>query len=167
MLCGIGPTDWILDLSKMCQNEVFTLRSAAADPVRVRSFLITMAGTIQPIAELTADDRGPINTIVSIVLPSISVIFCTIRMAVCREKHIRLELDDSVYGLALVSRPSLSKLAPFSSSVQCFGITFSILSHFCVRSGLGRHQNTLDDQQLDRYFKVRHYFTDRPLQCQY
>ena len=62
-----------------------------------------MAGTIEPIAALTTDDRGPINTIASIILPSVTILFSIIRVVVSREKRVRLELDDVVFGVTLVS----------------------------------------------------------------
>lgn len=62
-----------------------------------------MAGTIQPIAALTIEDRGPINTVVSIVLPVISVLTATIRMAMRKQKFCQLELDDIVFGIGLVA----------------------------------------------------------------
>jgi hypothetical protein len=61
-----------------------------------------MAGTIQPIAALTSDDHGPINTIVSIVLITTSILFTTIRIVVWRQKVLSIELDDVVFGLALL-----------------------------------------------------------------
>jgi hypothetical protein len=96
-----------------------------------------MAGTIEPIAALTAEDHGPINTIVSIVLPVTSILIATVRMAMRRQKFHEFEPDDIVFVVGL-----------------CFGVFTSILSHFCVRAGLGRHQETLDEKQVVRYFKV-------------
>jgi hypothetical protein len=61
-----------------------------------------MAGTIQPIAALTYEDFGPINTIVSIVLSVTSVLVAVVRMAMRRQKFYQLEPDDIVYCAALV-----------------------------------------------------------------
>lgn len=61
-----------------------------------------MAGTIQPIAALTTEDHGPINTIVSIVLPVTSILIATVRMAMRRQKFYRFESDDLVFGAGLV-----------------------------------------------------------------
>lgn len=41
-----------------------------------------------------------------------------------------------------------------TNDFQCFGVLTSILSHLCVRAGLGRHQNTLDPERVVLYFKV-------------
>jgi len=61
-----------------------------------------MAGTVQPIAALTAEDHGPINTIVSIVLPVTSILIATVRMAMRRQKFHQLEPDDIVFVAGLV-----------------------------------------------------------------
>jgi hypothetical protein len=61
-----------------------------------------MAGTIEPIAALTAEDHGPINTIVSIVLPVTSILIACVRMTMRRQKFYQFELDDIVYVVALV-----------------------------------------------------------------
>jgi len=62
-----------------------------------------MAGTIQPIAALTPDDHGPLNTIASIILSVSSVFFTTIRIVTHGKKGLRYEVDDLVFGAALVS----------------------------------------------------------------
>lgn len=113
-----------------------------------------MAGTIQPIAALTAEDHGPINTIVSIVLPVTSILIATVRMAMRRQKFHQLESDDIVFGAGLVRIHVSTSCTHFANQAQCFGVFTSILSHFCVRAGLGRHQDTLDDKQMAHYFKV-------------
>lgn len=61
-----------------------------------------MAGTIQPIAALTVDDHGPINTIVSIVLPITSVLIAVVRIAIRRQKLRQIGSDDIVFGIGLV-----------------------------------------------------------------
>jgi hypothetical protein len=61
-----------------------------------------MAGTIAPIAALTADDTGPINTIVAIVLPVTSALVATVRMATRKQTLPQFEADDVVFGLSLV-----------------------------------------------------------------
>jgi hypothetical protein len=70
-----------------------------------------MAGTIQPIAALTAENRGPINTVVSIVLPTTSILIATVRMAMSQQKLLQSEPDDIVFGIGLVS---LSLFGPSS-----------------------------------------------------
>lgn len=59
-----------------------------------------MAGTIQPIAALTVEDRGPINTIVSIFLPITSILISTVRIAMRRQNQF--DADDILFGLGLV-----------------------------------------------------------------
>ena len=61
-----------------------------------------MAGKISPIAALTADDLGPINTIVAIVLPVTSALVATVRMTTRKRMLIKFEADDAMFGLALV-----------------------------------------------------------------
>lgn len=61
-----------------------------------------MAGTMQPIAALTPEDRGPINTIVSIVLPVTSILIATVRTTMRRQKLREFEIDDIVFSVALV-----------------------------------------------------------------
>ena len=61
-----------------------------------------MAGTIQPIAALTADDRGPINTIVAIVLPVTSALVATVRISMRQQKFRHYEPDDIASGLGFV-----------------------------------------------------------------
>ena len=61
-----------------------------------------MAGKISPIAALTADDLGPINTIVAIVLPVTSALVATVRMTTRKHMLIKFEADDAMFGLALV-----------------------------------------------------------------
>ncbi|USP78385.1 hypothetical protein yc1106_05659 [Curvularia clavata] len=95
-----------------------------------------MAGKISPIAALTADDLGPINTIVAIVLPVTSALIATVRMTTRKRMLIKFEADDAMFGFALF-----------------FGMITSILSHICVRAGLGRHQMTLSKEKLGIYFK--------------
>jgi hypothetical protein len=113
-----------------------------------------MAGTIQPIAALTADDRGPINTIVSIILCTSTILFTAIRIAVRSHKALNVELDDAVFGVALVGPCQHRLRFYFTHHFQCFGLTTSVLSHYCVRAGLGRHQDALADDQVEQYFKV-------------
>ena len=62
----------------------------------------TMAGTLQPIAPLTAADHGPINTIASIVLPVTSGLIAIVRMAMRRQKFYQFESDDIASGFAFV-----------------------------------------------------------------
>lgn len=113
-----------------------------------------MAGTIQPIAALTAEDRGPINTILSIFLSVTSALIATIRMAMRKQKFFQFELDDIVFGIGLVFHRFPSSYVYSTDQQQCCGITTSTLSHFCVKAGLGRHQGTLDQEQVVRYSKV-------------
>lgn len=61
-----------------------------------------MAGKVSPIAALTADDHGPINTIIGIVLPVTSVLVATVRMTTRKRMHIKFEADDAMFALALV-----------------------------------------------------------------
>ena len=61
-----------------------------------------MAGTIQPIAALTSEDFGSINTIVSIVLSVTSIIIAIVRMAMRQQKFYQFEPDDIVFCAALV-----------------------------------------------------------------
>lgn len=61
-----------------------------------------MAGTIQPIAALTSEDFGPINTVVSIVLSVTSILIAIVRMAMRRQKFYQFEPDDIVFCAALV-----------------------------------------------------------------
>jgi hypothetical protein len=61
-----------------------------------------MAGTLQPIAALTVDDHGPINTIVSIVLSVISVLIAAVRMAMWRRKRYQYKSANVVFVLGLV-----------------------------------------------------------------
>jgi hypothetical protein len=61
-----------------------------------------MAGTIPPIAALTVEDHGPINTVVSIVLPTISILIATVRMAMSQHKLSQSKPDDIVFGTGLV-----------------------------------------------------------------
>ncbi|KAF2847929.1 hypothetical protein T440DRAFT_520366 [Plenodomus tracheiphilus IPT5] len=96
-----------------------------------------MAGTLQPIAALTVEDHGPINTVVAIFLTTTSVLITTVRVAIRKQKVRQFEPDDILFGLGL-----------------CFGILSSVLSHFCVRAGLGRHQQKLDQELVGRYFKL-------------
>jgi hypothetical protein len=58
-----------------------------------------MAGTIQPIAALTAEDHGPINTIVSIVLPVTSALTVIVRISMRQQKFQGYEADDVVFGV--------------------------------------------------------------------
>jgi hypothetical protein len=74
--------------------------SIVPTPSLLRRFI--MAGTIQPIAALTAEDHGPINTIVSILLPVTSILIATVRMAMRRQKFHQFEPDDIVFGVGLV-----------------------------------------------------------------
>jgi hypothetical protein len=83
---------WFL-LNKYWQSAVLTLSLHCS---------CIMAGTIQPIAALTYEDFGPINTIVSIVLPVTSILVAVVRMAMRRQKFYQLEPDDIVYCAALV-----------------------------------------------------------------
>ncbi|KAI8931381.1 hypothetical protein NX059_011714 [Plenodomus lindquistii] len=96
-----------------------------------------MAGTFPPIAALTAENRGPINTIVSVVLSVTSILLAVVRMSMRKQHFTHMERDDTVFGVAL-----------------SFGILTSVMSHFCVRAGLGKHQNKLDEKQVTHYFKV-------------
>lgn len=68
-----------------------------------------MAGTIDPIAALTTADNGPINTIVSIVLTTTSVVFAIVRITTRKQKRRQFEVDDFVFCIALVK----IKLLPF------------------------------------------------------
>lgn len=95
-----------------------------------------MAGTIAPIAALTTDDLGPINTIVAIVLPVTSALIAAVRMATRKNTLPQFEADDFVFGIGLM-----------------FAVLASILSHLCVRAGLGRHQATLSEDRVVVYFK--------------
>jgi hypothetical protein len=61
-----------------------------------------MAGTLQPIAALTAEDSGPINTIFSIILPVTSALIAFVRMATRRKKFTELGLEDVSFVLAFV-----------------------------------------------------------------
>jgi hypothetical protein len=61
-----------------------------------------MAGTIQPIAALTAEDHGPINTIVSIVLPVTSALTVIVRISMRQQKFQGYEADDVVFGVGFV-----------------------------------------------------------------
>lgn len=61
-----------------------------------------MAGKISPIAALTAEDYGPINTIVAIVLPVTSALVAMIRVMTRKRTITQFEADDYVFGLALV-----------------------------------------------------------------
>lgn len=80
------------------------ISSVAISVVSTPSLLcrFIMAGTIQPIAALTAEDHGPIDTIVSIVLPITSILIATVRMAMRRQKFYRFQSDDLVFGAGLV-----------------------------------------------------------------
>jgi hypothetical protein len=61
-----------------------------------------MAGTIQPIAALTAEDHGPINTTVSIILPVTSALIVIVRISMRQQKFQGYEADDVVFGVGLV-----------------------------------------------------------------
>lgn len=61
-----------------------------------------MAGTLQPIAALTAEDHGPINTVVSIVLSVISVLIAAVRMAMWRRERYQYKSANVVFVLGLV-----------------------------------------------------------------
>lgn len=85
-----------------------------------------MAGTIQPIAALTSEDFGPINTIVSIVLSVTSILIAIVRMAIRRQNFYQFEPDDIVFCAALVyftpsisSCGSLTPLVPRCLNLDC------------------------------------------------
>jgi uncharacterized membrane protein len=118
-----------------------------------------MAGTIQPIAALTVDDYGPINTIFAIVLPVTSGLVAIVRISMRQRKFHEYESEDVVFGVGFVCLNLLTPLIQFTNKAQCFGILTSILSYFCVREGLGRHQITLNEEQVSRYFEVRNWST--------
>jgi hypothetical protein len=61
-----------------------------------------MAGTYKPIAGLSPDDHGPVNTIVSIFLIVTSLLLSSVRYAVGRKKLLQLDIDDGIFAIALV-----------------------------------------------------------------
>ncbi|KAF2107072.1 hypothetical protein BDV96DRAFT_606870 [Lophiotrema nucula] len=98
-----------------------------------------MAGTYKPIAGLSPDNQGPALTIVAIVLSATSVLFSSVRYAIGRKRILQFESDDAIFGVAL-----------------CFGIAASIMSNATVGTGLGRHEDSLSEKQLERYFKLQY-----------
>jgi hypothetical protein len=71
-----------------------------------------MAGTIQPIAALTAEDQGPINTIVSIVLPVTSALIAVVRISLRPRKLHGYQSDDVIFGVGFVSLNLLNLVRP-------------------------------------------------------
>ena len=114
---------------------------------------IIMVDRIQPIAALTADDRGPINTIVSIFLPITSVLIEIIRTAMRKHMLCQFEPDNIVFQVGLVCLSSPIFRVYLTDKSQCFGIFTSILSQFCVNTGLGRHQEMLKQEHVVQYFE--------------
>ena len=68
----------------------------------LRYIFFIMAGKISPIAALTTDDHGPIDTIVSVVLPVTSALVAMVRVTTRKRTLTQFEIDDYVFGFALV-----------------------------------------------------------------
>ena len=71
-----------------------------------------MAGTYKPIAGLTPDNYGPVNTVVAIFLCSTTVLFSSIRFAIGRRRLLQLDTDDAAYYVALVCTARTSVALP-------------------------------------------------------
>jgi hypothetical protein len=113
-----------------------------------------MAATYKPIAGLSPDDHGPINTIVSVFLIVTSLLFSSVRYAIGRKKLLQLDIDDGIFALALVCVPLLAVLVFILTMNQVLAVVMSVLSQQMVRVGLGRHEDALTPEQLEEFYKV-------------
>ena len=62
-----------------------------------------MASAYEPIAGISANNQGPINTVATVILVVTSALFSAIRFMIGRQKGLNFEIDDTVFGVALVS----------------------------------------------------------------
>jgi hypothetical protein len=114
-----------------------------------------MSGAYKPIAGLSADNQGPANTVVAIILSTTSVLFSSVRYSIGRKRLLQFDSDDFAFGVSLVRLCNmLLRVDDFLIIHQCFGVTMSIVSNASVSAGLGRHQDALSPKQVERYFKL-------------
>lgn len=113
-----------------------------------------MSGKYAPLAPLSPDNQGSANIIVAYVLIFSTFLFWMVRFAVGRKRLLQLDVDDVTFGFAVVHSIHIYIRNATLILKQIFAIATSIVSHFEVRAGLGRHQANLSDHDVSRYFKV-------------
>lgn len=115
-----------------------------------------MASAYEPIAEISENNQGSINTLTTVILVVVSLIFSCIRYIIARQKLLSLELDDVFFGVALVSN-SIHLLSDKRSQIhkkQILSLITSIASQRMVPLGLGQPQDAVSAENLSQFYKV-------------